>query len=91
LFAESVGPSETPQERSNRLRRKRQTIQQATARAQPSLSNYALQLFIDEDASAPARWDCGKMDTIRGFCNENVDERTIGKVEQQQPTVFSVL
>jgi hypothetical protein len=26
-------------------------------------------LFGDEDASAPARWDCGEMDTIYGFCN----------------------
>jgi hypothetical protein len=26
-------------------------------------------LFKDEDAFASTRWDCGKMDTICGFCN----------------------
>jgi hypothetical protein len=26
-------------------------------------------LFGDEDASTPARWDCGEMDIIYGFCN----------------------
>jgi len=26
-------------------------------------------LFGDEDALALARWDCGEMDTICGFCN----------------------
>jgi hypothetical protein len=26
-------------------------------------------LFIDKAASTPARWDCGEMDTIYGFCN----------------------
>ncbi len=66
---ELVRPSEMPQERSNRLCRERRTIQQAAARAQPSLSNDALQLFGDEDVSALARWDCGEMDTICGFCN----------------------
>ncbi len=65
----SAGPSETLQERSNHLCRERRTIQQATTRAQPSLSNDALQLFGDEDASAPGRWDCGEMDTICGFYN----------------------
>jgi hypothetical protein len=34
-----------PQERSNHLCRERQTIQQATTRAQPSLINNTLQLF----------------------------------------------
>ncbi len=47
-----------------------------------------MQLFADEDASAPARWDYGEMDTIYGFYNAKM---WIGKVEQQQPTVFSVL
>ncbi len=39
---ESAGPSKTPQERSNRLCRERQTVQQAIARAQPSLINDTL-------------------------------------------------
>jgi hypothetical protein len=46
-----------------------QTVQQAAARAQPSLGNDALQLFGDKDALAPARWDSGEMDTVCGFCN----------------------
>jgi hypothetical protein len=41
----SIGPFETPQERNNRLCHKRQTVQQAIACAQPSLSNDVLQLF----------------------------------------------
>jgi hypothetical protein len=65
----SAGPSETLQERSNHLHRERRTVQQAEARAQPSFGNDALQLFGDEDASTPRRWDCGEMDTICGFCN----------------------
>jgi len=69
LFAELTKPSKTPQERSNYLCRKRRTIQQVVARAQPSIGNDALQLFVDKDASAPAQWDCGEMDTICGFCN----------------------
>jgi hypothetical protein len=28
-----------------------------------------LQLFGDENALAPAQWDCGKMDIIYGFYN----------------------
>ncbi len=43
----SVGASETPQERSNRLRQERQIVQQATTRAQPSLGNDTLQLFAE--------------------------------------------
>ncbi len=39
---ESTGPSETPQERSNRLCREWRTVQQATACAQPSLGNDTL-------------------------------------------------
>ncbi len=69
LFVESTGPSETPQEQSNHLRQERQTVQQAAARAQPSLGNEALQLFVDENASTPARWDCGEMDIICGIYN----------------------
>ncbi len=65
----STGPSETPQECNNRLRREQRTLQQAATHAQPSLGNDALQLFGDEDASTSARWDCGEMDTICGFCN----------------------
>jgi len=41
------------QEPSNHLCRKRRTIQQVATRAQPSFGNAALQLFGDEDASAP--------------------------------------
>ncbi len=66
---ESAGPSETPQEQSNRLCQERQIVQQAAACAQLFLGNDTLQLFGDENASAPGRWDCGKMDTICGFCN----------------------
>ncbi len=65
----SAGPSETLQEQSNRLCRKRRTVQQATAPAQPSLGSDALQLFRDEDMLAPGQWDCGEMDTIYGFYN----------------------
>jgi len=65
----STKPSETSKERSNRVCQEQQTVQQATACAQPSLGNDALQLFRDEDASALGRWDCGKMDTICGFYN----------------------
>ncbi len=68
LFEESVGPSQMPQGRNNRPRRERRTVRQA-ARAQPSLGNDALQLFTNEDVSALARWDYGKMDRICGFCN----------------------
>jgi hypothetical protein len=63
----SIGPSETPQNRSNHLCRKQRTVQQVVARAQPSLSNDALQLFRDKNALAPTQWDCGEMDTICGF------------------------
>ncbi len=65
----SAEPFEMSEERSNRLCREQQIVQQAGARAQPFLGNDALQLFGDEDASAPGRWDCGEMDTICGFCN----------------------
>ncbi len=65
----STGPSETSQERNNRLCQERRTVQQVATCAQPSLGNDALQLFGDEDTSAPGRWDYGEMDTICGFCN----------------------
>ncbi len=39
---ESIGPSETPQKRSNRLHREQQTVQQAITCAQPSFDNDAL-------------------------------------------------
>jgi hypothetical protein len=54
------GTSESAHEHQNRLQRERRAKQ----REQPSLCNDALQLFGDGDASAPGRWDCGKMDTI---------------------------
>ncbi|CAM6040973.1 unnamed protein product, partial [Sphagnum compactum] len=52
LFEKSVGPSETPQERSNRLCREWRTVRQAAACAQPSLINDALQLF--EESVGPS-------------------------------------
>jgi len=51
--AKLAGPSETLQERSNRLCGEWRNVQQATACAQPSLGNDALQLFGDENASTP--------------------------------------
>jgi hypothetical protein len=59
------GTSESARERHNRLKRERHAKQ----REQPSLRSDALQLFGDEDASTPGRWDYGEMDTIYGFCN----------------------
>jgi hypothetical protein len=59
------GTSESARERHNCLKRERHAKQ----REQPSLRCDALQLFGDEDASTPGRWDCGKMDTICGFCS----------------------
>jgi hypothetical protein len=59
------GTSESVRERHNRLKRERHAKQ----REQPSLRSDALQLFGDEDASAPGRWDCGEMETICGFCS----------------------
>jgi hypothetical protein len=59
------GMSESANERRNHLQRKRRVKQ----REQPSLHNDALQLFGDEDASAPGRWNCGEMDIICGFCS----------------------
>jgi hypothetical protein len=66
---ELAGPFETPQEQNTCLCREWLTVQQVVARAQPSLGNDALQLFGNEDALASTQWDCGKMDTIYGFCN----------------------
>jgi hypothetical protein len=59
------GTLESAHERRNRLQRE----QRAKQHEQPSFRNDALQLFGDEDASAPGRWDCGEMDLICGFCN----------------------
>ncbi len=59
------GTSESAHEHRNRLQKKRHAKQ----REQPSLRNDALQLFGNEDALAPGRWDCGEMDTICGFCS----------------------
>jgi len=63
--ASAQGTSESAHERRNRLQRERRAKQ----REQPSLRNDALQLFGGEDASASGQWDCGKMDTICGFCS----------------------
>jgi len=60
------GTSESAHEHRNRLQKKRRAQQ----REQPSLRNDALQLFGDEDASTPGRWDCGEMDTICGFSTQ---------------------
>jgi len=46
-----------------------QKKQRAQQREESSFHNDALQLFGDENASALGRWDCGKMDTICGFCS----------------------
>jgi len=59
------GTLESTHGRRNRVQRKRRVQQ----REQPFLRNDALQLFGDEDASTPGRWDCGEMDTICGFCS----------------------
>ncbi|CAM6007599.1 unnamed protein product [Sphagnum balticum] len=59
------GTSESAHERRNRLQRERRAKQ----REQHSLRNDALQLFGDEDTSAPGRWDYGEMDIICGFCS----------------------
>ncbi len=53
------GTSESAHETQNRLRREHRAKQ----REHPSFRNDALQLFGNEDASAPGRWDCGEMDT----------------------------
>jgi len=44
---ELAKPFETPQEQSNRLRREQRIVQQAIKRAQPSLGNDTLQLFVE--------------------------------------------
>jgi hypothetical protein len=44
-----------------------QTKRRAKQHEQPSLRNDTLQLFGNEDVSAPGRWDCGEMDIICGF------------------------
>jgi hypothetical protein len=62
------GTSKSAHECRNRLQRKRRVKQHE----QPSLCNDALQLFGNEDASAPGRWDCGEMDTICGFCSAKI-------------------
>jgi hypothetical protein len=62
------GMSESIDEHHNRLQRERRAKQHE----QPSFRNDALQLFGDEYASAPRRWDCGEMDTICGFCNVKI-------------------
>ncbi len=54
--------TESAREHPNHLQRKRRARQHIEL-ARP------LPLFEDEDASALARWDCGKMDIIYGFCN----------------------
>jgi hypothetical protein len=59
------GTSESAHERRNHLQRERHGKQ----REQPSLHNDTLQLFRNEDALTPGRWDCGEMDTICGFYN----------------------
>jgi hypothetical protein len=45
-----------------------------------------LHLFGDEDALASARWDCGEMDIIYGFCNAKmwIKER-LAKLSNSNP------
>ncbi len=59
------GTSESAHERRNHLQKKRHA-QQCEQR---SFGKDTLQLFGNEDALAPRRWDCGEMDTICGFCS----------------------
>jgi hypothetical protein len=59
------GTSESTHERRNRLQKE----WRAKQREQPSFRNDALQLFGDEDASAPGQRDCGEMDIICGLYN----------------------
>jgi len=82
------GTSESAHERRNCVQKKRRVKQ----REQPSFRNDALQLFGDEDASAPGRWDCGEMDTICGFCSAKmwIKERS-AKSTNNNPQFFSVL
>ncbi len=63
LLEFNQGTSKSTHERRNFLQRERHAKQ----REQPSLCNDTLQLFGDEDASTPGRWDCGEIDTICGF------------------------
>jgi hypothetical protein len=55
LLEFNQGTSKSTHERRNFLQRERHAKQ----REQPSLCNDTLQLFGDEDASTPRRWDCG--------------------------------
>jgi len=82
------GTSKSAHERRNRLQRKRRAQQ----REQCSFGKDALQLFGDEDASAPGRWDCGEMDTICGFCSAKmwIKERSATSINNN-PKFFSVL
>jgi hypothetical protein len=79
------GTSESIDERHNRLQRKRCVKR----REQPSLHNDALQLFGDEDASAPGRWDYGEMDTICGFCSAKMwIKKRLAKSTDNNPQFF---
>jgi hypothetical protein len=79
------GTSKYAHECRNRLQREWQVKQ----REHPSFRNDALQLFRDEDASAPRRWDCGEMDIICGFCNAKmwINER-LAKSTNNNPQFF---
>ncbi len=79
------GTSKSARERYNRLNRERHVKQ----REQPSLRNDALQLFGDEDALAPGRWDCGEMDTICGFCSAKMRiKKRLAKSKNNNPQFF---
>ncbi len=70
---------ESAHECRNRLQRERHA-KQCIKLAMP------LHLFGDEDALASARWDCGEMDIIYGFCNAKmwIKER-LAKLSNSNP------
>jgi hypothetical protein len=79
------GTLESTHERRNHLQRKRRAKQ----REHPFLRNDALQLFRDEDASAPGRWDCGEMDTICGFYSAKMSiKEQLVKSKNNNPQFF---
>jgi hypothetical protein len=80
------GTLESAHERRNCLQRERRAKQ----REQPSFRNDTLQLFGDEDASAPGRWDCGEMDTICGFCSAKMGIKERSAKSRNNNSQFSL-
>jgi hypothetical protein len=70
---------ESTRERHNRLKRERHAKQHE----QPSLRSDTLQLFGDEDASAPGRWDVEKWTQYVDFevqkCGSKNDQQSRGR------------